>query len=96
MGNMKVTKRTYEKNKEKFIGRFGNAWNRFMQFAEKNYKSEKKRDQFIEEMCDIIDEFTRIDSDIWAWCLKRRVNVGMMMCDVCTADLDEHMCNRKA
>lgn len=79
-----VTKRTWNKNVNKFANGFRECWKDLDMFVASNTKGKtsKKRDAFRDRLCDLIDKYIMLNCDVRDWCHKNNVSREDFICDV--------------
>ena len=79
-----VTKRTWDRNARKFADVAGSAWRDLNAFVESNCKrrSEKEREAFCDNLCEIVDMYVEFNCAILTWCHKNGVDPRDFVCDV--------------
>lgn len=79
-----VTKRTWNKNVNKFANAFRECWKDIDMFVASNTKGKnaEKRDAFMESLCDLIDKHIMLNCEVRDWCHKNKVNPEDFICDV--------------
>ena len=84
-----VTKRTWNKNVNKFANAFRECWKDLDMFVATNTKGKtsKKRDEFMESLCDLIDKHIILNCNVQDWCFKNKVNQEDFVCDVISSGI---------
>ena len=79
-----VTKRTWNKNVNKFANAFRECWKDLEMFVETNTKGKtsKKRDEFRDRLSDLIDKYIILNCNVKDWCFKNKVNQDDFFSDV--------------
>ena len=79
-----VTKRTWNKNVNKFANAFRECWKDLEMFVETNTKGKtsKKQDEFRESLCDLVDKYIILNCDIQDWCFKNKASQDDFVSDV--------------
>ena len=79
-----VTKRTWNKNVNKFANEFRELWKDIDMFVASNTKGKttEKRDEFRDRLCDLIDKYINVNCKIKDWCFKNKVNHEDFVYDV--------------
>ena len=79
-----VTKRTWNKNVNKFANAFRECWKDLDMFVATNTKGKasKKRDEFRDRLCDLIDKYIILNCNVQDWCFKNKVNQDDFISDV--------------
>lgn len=79
-----VTKRTWNKNVNKFANAFRECWKDLDMFVASNTKGKnmEKQDAFRESLCDLIDKRIKLNCDILDWCHRNKVSLEDFLCDV--------------
>ena len=50
-------------------------------------KTSKKRDEFMESLCDLIDKHIILNCNVQDWCFKNKVNQEDFVCDVISSGI---------
>lgn len=79
-----VTKRTWSKNATKFAASYSSAWKDLNAFVDSHCKrrSEKVKEAFRDELCEIVDRYVNLNCEILLWCHKNGVEPQDFVCDV--------------
>ena len=78
----KVTKKTIARNIQKFSDMSLESWNAFNKFVDSHWRSKKKREVVLDELCEIVDKYVELNCRILMWCQKNGVDPVQFMCDV--------------
>ena len=79
-----VTKRTWNKNVNKFANAFRECWKDLEMFVATNTKGKtsKKQDEFRDRLCGLIDKYIILNCNVQDWCFKNKVNQDDFFSDV--------------
>ena len=79
-----VTKRTWDKNARRFAMVSTSAWRDLNAFVNSHCKrkSEKVKEKFRDELCEVVDRYVNFNCEILTWCHKNGVNPQDFVCDV--------------
>ncbi len=79
-----VTGRTYSRNVKKFAVAANSAWRDLNAFVDSHcrLKSQKARDAFRDELCEVVDKYIEFNCAIASWCQRNGVDLCGFVCDV--------------
>ena len=76
-----VTRRTYDRNVRKYAKAAGEAFRSLLAFADK-YGPTSGGARFMDELCSVVDTYSRINWDILEWCHRSGVDAGDFASDI--------------
>ena len=79
----KVSKRTYNGRVKKYARGFNAAFHDLVRFVETNCKGGKKKsDANLDIICEIVDRYINMNTEVQAWAYKNGIDHGEFTCDI--------------
>lgn len=82
-----ITEQTRKRKIRSFAEDRAKEWAKFEDFVNKRCKLKKDRDNFSDELSEVVDGWVDLNARMYWWCIRNGVDIADFICDVCNYDI---------